>query len=170
MEEPTVSVKYSEYQKMRDDLKQLQGRVYELEKQVTDGRLADPTGTTKLLHDGFHAAIKVVQFAVGNLSPETVVGWPHEALVTVADTIEKTPGMGPHVEELPPELRHFAKLAGGYEAFRKERDKNRVVTIATAEDFGPKTAEAAAVHASHTKPNAEKPSEPATISDEAAQR
>jgi hypothetical protein len=159
MEDPTVNVKYSEYQKLRD----------ELEAQVTSGQLADPTGTTKLLHDGFHAAIKVVQFAVGNLAPETVAGWPHEALVEIADAIDKIPGMDQHVKELPPELRHFAKLTAGYETYRKERDKSRVVTVATAEDFGPKTAEAAAVHASHTRSSAEKPPEP-TTSDEASQR
>jgi len=156
MEDPTVSVKYSEYQKLRDDLKQLQARVYELEAEVTSGKLADPTGTTKLLHEAFHDAIKVVQFAVGNLAPETVAGWPHQALVAVAAAIEKIPGIDPHVKEMPSELRNFARLAASYEEFRKQRDANRVVVAASSDDFGPKTAEAAVAHAAYKGPaNAE---------------
>ena len=147
--EPTVTVKLSDFDRLRDELKQAQTRGYELEKQLTAARLADGSGTTQLLHDAFHSAIKVVQFAVGNLDPQTVVGWPHKALAEVAAAIEKIPGVDIHVREMPDELRHFARLAAGYEEFRKERDKHKVVVPATAADFGPQTPEAAAVHAAY---------------------
>jgi hypothetical protein len=146
MDEPTVNVKYSDYNKLREDLRSLQNVNYELEKKLAAAQLGDDA-IAKLLHDTFHSAIKVVQFAVGNLEPSTVAGWPHAALVEIADAIEKIPGVDQHVAEMPPELRHFAGLAASLEEMRKERDKNKVVTMATAADFGPKTPEAAAVHA-----------------------
>lgn len=147
--EPTVSVPLSTYDKLRDDLREAQKQVYALEKELVAAKLTDASGVGKLLHDAFHETIKVVQFAVGNLDPSTVVGWLHQALVNIADAIEKIPGIDRHVSEMPPELRHFAGVAASMEAFRKERDKHKVVLPASAEDFGPKTPEAAAVHAAY---------------------
>lgn len=161
-DDPTVTVKYSSYQKLRDDQRSLQEKVYELEKKLAAAQLNDASGATKILFDVFHETIKIVQFAVGNLAPETVAGWPHQALYAIADAIEQVPGVDQHVKELPNDLRHFAKLAAGYEAYRKERDKNRIVTIATAADFGPKTPEAAAAHASK---HGEAPGEPTVGTD-----
>ena len=149
MEDPTVQVKFSEYRKLREDLKQQQARIYELEKEVVAAKLADGSGVTQELHAAFHGALKIVQFAVGNLSPETVAGWPHKDLVTVADAIEKIPGMDIHIKEVPGAWREFAQLAVGFEEYRKQRRATQVVTMATAEDFGPKTAEAAVVHAAY---------------------
>jgi hypothetical protein len=157
MDEPTVNVKYSDYSKMRDDLRTMQNRIYALEQELATAQIADTSGTAKQLHDAFHEMIKVVQFAVGNLDPQTVAGWPHAALVAVADAIETIPGIDQHVREMPPELRHFAKIAEGYEQFRKERDAKRVVVAASAEDFGPKTPEAALAHAAY-KATVEEPS------------
>jgi hypothetical protein len=144
--EPTVTVKLSDFDRLRDQLREAQNKNYTLEKQLHEALIADPSGVGKVLFDGFHAAIKIVQFAVGNLDPQATIGWPHRALVDVANAIEKIPGVDIHVSEMPGELRHTAQIAAGYEEYRKERDKNRVVMPATAADFGPQTPEAAAVH------------------------
>jgi hypothetical protein len=146
-DEPIVNVKYSVYHKLREDLREMQNRIYVLEKALETAKLNDASGATQLLHGAFLEAVKIVQFAVGNLAPETVAGWPHKALAAIADAIEKIPAIDPHVAELPSELRHFARLAAGYEEYRKQRDANRVVTMATGADFGPQTADAAAAHA-----------------------
>ena len=149
--EPTVTVKLSDFDKLRDQLREAQNKNYELDKQLTAAKLVDVdgSGVTKQLLDGFHAAVKVVQFAVGNLDPQATAGWPHKALVDIADAIEKIPGIDQHVREMPGELRYTAQIAAGYEKYRKERDKNRVVMPATAADFRPQTPEAAAVHAAY---------------------
>src|SRR3990172_4378562 len=160
--EPTVTVKLSDYDRLRDQLRDMQNRVYALEKQLAAAQIADPSGVGQLLHDAFHAAIKIVQFAVGNLDPQTVAGWPHKALAEVADAIEKIPGIDRHVSELPEELRAVARTAAGWEEYRKERDKNRVVVPATAADFGPQTPEAAAVHAAYVS-TAAKTDEKSTV-------
>jgi hypothetical protein len=157
MDEPTVNVKYSDYQQLREDLRRLQNENYELAKKLADAQLGSDADVAKLLRDAFHDALTIVQFAVANLDPATVAGWPHEVLVRVADAIEKIPNMDRHKAELPPDLRHFAGIAATFEAFRKERDKHKVVTAAGPEDFGPKTPEAAAAHAAYdaarTNPN-----------------
>lgn len=148
-DDPTVTVKYSDYTKLREDLRETSSRILVLEQEVAAAKLGDPAGVTKQLHDAFHEAFKIVQFAVGNLPPETITGWPHEALVAVAKAIEIIPGIDIHVREVPAELRHFARQAAALEEDRKQRKANRVVVRASPEDFGPKTAEAVIVHAAY---------------------
>lgn len=159
--EPTVTVPLSTYDKLRDELKQLQKQSYELEQKLNAAKLGD-SAVAQQLHTAFHDAIKVVQFAVGNLDPSTVSGWPWQALTAIADAIEKIPGIDRHVTELPEELRAFAYTAKGFEDYRRERDKHKVVLPASAADFGPKTAEAAAVHAVYANKAAEV-DEPSTV-------
>jgi hypothetical protein len=151
MEDPVVQVKFSEYQKLREEVKTQQTRIYELEKQVSAAQLDDVSGTTKQLHEALHEALKIVQYAVGNLAPETVAGWPHQALINIADAIEKLPAMDAHIKEVPNDWREFAKLAAAFEAQRAERRKTQVVTMATAADFGPKTPDAEAAHVEYDK-------------------
>jgi hypothetical protein len=154
---PVINIPLADFDKLRDSNKASQTRIYELEKQLAAAKLGDDA-IAKTLFDAFHDAITIVQFAVGNLDPATVSGWPHEAVARIADAIEKIPGMDPHKAELPPELRYFASVAKGLEDFRRERDKHKVVVPATAADFGPKTSEAAAVHAAYDeKRNAKAP-------------
>lgn len=157
----TVSIPMATYDRLRDDLREAQNEQQKLKIELAAAKIADNSGVTKLLFDAFHQSIKVVQFAVGNLDPQTVAGWPHAAVVAIADAIETIPGIDQHVAEMPPELRAFAQSCASYEEFRKERDKNKVVVAATAADFGPQTPEAAAVHAAYdAKRNAEKKSIP----------
>lgn len=151
MDEPTISLKLSEYDKLRQGTRLLEQECQRLGHELAEARLADPEGTLKAFHAAFHDTMAIVQFAVGNLAPETAAGWPHEALARVAAALAALPGVDRHLAEVAPELREFAKQAAGLEAWRRERDKNRVVTIATAADFGPQTDEARRIHEARTK-------------------
>jgi hypothetical protein len=151
MDEPTISLKLSDYDKLRRGQRDLETRVAELERELTAAQLADPTQTLERVHTAFLAAMQVVQFGVANLPPESIVGWPHAALATLADAIDTLPGISRHLQEIAPELREFARGAAGLEAWRKERDKHRVVVPATAADYGPQTDEARAVHAGRSR-------------------
>lgn len=149
--DPTITIQLSQFDKMREELRLTNERNQELTTQLATARLTDNSGVIQGFVGAFHQALKIVQFAVGNLSPETVAGWPHEALLQVATAIETLPGIDRHIAELPIELRSFAKNAAGYEAFRRERDARRVVVAASASDYGPQTAEAAFVHQERAK-------------------
>lgn len=147
--EPTVSIAISAYDKLRNETRDQQAEIYRLQEELKQAKLADNDGTTKLFHETFHTMMKIVQFAVGNLDPSTIAGWPHQAVADLADAIEKLPGIERHITEMPQQLRDFAALGKGFEALRKERDANKVVLMATAADFGPQTDEARAVHGAY---------------------
>ena len=147
--EPMVSISMSAYDKLRTETRDQQAEIYRLQEALKVAQLADNSGTTKLLHDTFHTMMQIVQFAVGNLDPSTIAGWPHQALTDLSDAIDKLPGIERHITEMPQQLRDFAALAKGFEAMRKERDANKVVLMATAADFGPQTDEARRVHGAY---------------------
>lgn len=157
MDEPTVTLKLTDYNKLRQNERDLQDRLMAAEAKLEQAQLADPAGTLKALHGAFIDAMQVTQFAVGNLPSESVAGWPHEALTRLADALDALPGIDRHLREITPELRDFARTAAGFEAWRKERDKNRVVVPASAADFGPQTDEARAVHETRSKLNSNEP-------------
>jgi hypothetical protein len=143
-----VEISLSNLDDLRNDIRKAQARVADLEKQLVDAQLQDASGLVPKLVEALKSANTVVQFAVGNLDPTTVRGWPYEALRTIADTITAIPGLRDDADmrSLVEEYRNFAGVAAGLEEFRRKRDAERVVMPATAEDFGPKTAEAAFVH------------------------
>ena len=147
--EPAVTIPMSQFDRMRDQIRGLNEELRVTKAQLEDAKLADPNGTIKAYQAAFAAAVKVTQFAVANLEPATVSGWPHAALVSIANAIETLPGIDMHVKEVSPDMRMFAETARSYEDWRKERDANKVVMPATAADFGPKTPEALEVHTTH---------------------
>ena len=142
----TVTVKLVDYDRLREELREAQNDVHKLRVEVNAAKLGDLSGTTKMLHDAFHETIKVVQFAVGNLDPQTIAGWPHKALVAIAAAIETIPGIDQHVAEMPGELRSFARSAAGHEERRRRHREANPSVPASAEDFGPQTEEARRVH------------------------
>lgn len=94
----------------------------------------------------FDQVLPIVQFAVGNLPPETIKGWPHETLDAVAQRYLQLSGQSLArltERELMEELRKFAAEAKGWETRRGPR----LVGLhgqphAGPEDFGPQTPEA----------------------------
>lgn len=143
----TVTISLADLDDLRKNVEALQARVRELEAQLVEAKMSDPAGTIKLLRTIIDYALPIVQFATGNLEPSTVRGWPHGALASFADSVVQMPDATDHLRELAQDLRSFAQVAAGYEAFRRERDAHRIAMPATLEDFGPKTEEAARIHA-----------------------
>jgi len=141
---PTVSIKYSEYERLRTGLDNASSKIAELTKQLEDARLIDPAGTIKQYNIALCAALKIVQFAVANNDPATVRGWPFEALRDIARMIKELPGIPRNFDELPLVFEEVAERAASYEATRQQN--RRAAVFATAADFGPQTPEAALVH------------------------
>jgi hypothetical protein len=147
LSERTVAITLGDLDKMRAENGLCLARIQELERQLVEAKMADPTGTIANLRAVIQHAIPIVQFATGNLEPSTVRGWPYAALSAFAEAIAKMPDADTPILESAQDLRTFAKVAAGYEEFRRERDAKRAVMPATREDFGPKTDEAAFAHA-----------------------
>ena len=140
----------------RDDLVRTRD---ELQRQLAKKNHPDHGGETAaaLRHlqipDVLRAAVEIVQFAVANLPPETIIGWPHKALGILATNFENTVDCAPFgpptctqaERELMREFATFAREAAGHE----ERRGPRKVGLhgQPTGTRGLETPEAAAVHA-----------------------
>jgi len=76
--------------------------------------------------------VGVVKFAVGNLAPETVRGWPYADLKTFADELVKLPGADTGLKEYALDIQNFIREAREVENLRRERDESLQKAVATS--------------------------------------
>lgn len=116
----TVNVSLASYQALLDELEKLRTELLAQRQQPSA-----PTDT-----DAAHAraalerALAIVQFAVGNLDPRTVRGWPVEDVTALANLIEAALPNYPHADVLAITLREFAGEAADVDRFRRDREKS----------------------------------------------
>lgn len=121
MAEITMSLpEYQELTSQRDDARR---EAAELRDQLRKAEMRDPEGRIPNLVLGMEAALSVIKFAVGNLAPETVRGWPYPDLLTFVDALEKLPGVGTETKEYALEFRNFVREARQIERERQARDE-----------------------------------------------
>jgi len=151
-----VSISLAALDELREQIKAAEDRARDLEKQINDAKLGPDPEFAKHAIEAFRAALPIVQFALGNLHPSTVRGWPDTALDRIAACLVTLPGTDDNDRALARELIDSAKLARGYEEFRRKRDALTVVLPASPADWGPQTEEAKAIHEARMEREGEK--------------
>ncbi len=129
----TVSMSIRDFRAAENEIDSLRAENVDLRKNgvaVTSDPTLDPVRDLRALLD---AALPVIQLAVGNLDPATVIGWPHNDLVTVADLIERIYPGDVNLQSLAIEFRTFAHEAKRINKFRAERHKAAVDHVEAAE-------------------------------------
>lgn len=116
-----VSVPIDEWDDIRNAKQRLINENAELLKKLAEAERTDPTGRLEPTLAAIEAATPVIQFAVSNLHPDAVRGWPHGALRDFADRLETLPGATQLQKELAIELRAFAIQARARENERANR-------------------------------------------------
>ncbi len=81
-------------------------------------RSKDPTGRLDALAAIGRSAVEIARFAVANLPPETVKGWPYSHLNRIAQAMKELPDFGIDDGDLRNELLAFAREAQRHEARR----------------------------------------------------
>lgn len=77
------------------------------------------------------AALEVVKFAIGNLPPESVAGWPHTHLTNLAAALTE---MGTYAPELATTIRQFARECRELAIFRANREAVARAVLSGTED------------------------------------
>ena len=155
-----VTISLGDLDALRAQIKAAEDRVQDLEELLADAKLSAKLGPdpefAKHTIEAFRVTIPIIQFAVSNMHPSTVRGWPYEALRDVSAYLEALPGADANDHALAHEFVEIAKLAQGYEEFRRQRDAQTVVLPASPADWGPQTEEAKAVHDAFVEREAKK--------------
>lgn len=118
-------------------------RVTELEAEIDRLKLEGVGDAAAELSMAFNHAYEIVRFAVANLDPLAVRGWPHKDLLELGKLIPELAGVSPDIRECAPDLRDFARRAAEWEGARdagveqeKHAAENAVKSVNIADLFG----------------------------------
>lgn len=126
----TVTLPLSDWRRLERELNDLRTRVQEPAKAWLSAPAPAPDAQKALDADALSFALELVQFAVGNLPPQSVRGWPVEALRRFADLIvDLCPNT--HTELLAQEFYRFADEIDAVEKFRNIRRQTARETVGT---------------------------------------
>lgn len=126
----TVTMSLHDFRQVERQLDELRTKL-----QAADAQAA-PRPTDQHAADALRAlrgALDVVSFAVANLPPEAVVGWPFESLEVIAEQLDILYPTDPDTQTLAITLRQFAGECAQVAEFRGTRaDIASAVVAATA--------------------------------------
>jgi hypothetical protein len=118
-----VNMPFDAVQQMRQDVATAQKEVVDLKAQLAEAQIAAAGGGNsdmpRALIAGLRSALKIVQWSQGNYDPETVRGWPHEALAHLIEVIKTMPGADPNEIEWANDAENYVKMAAAVERARK---------------------------------------------------
>jgi len=155
---PMVQITLAEIDALRDRITtlELDLQTVQLELAETKAKGAEVNRDIRVrIERTITAAMEIVRFAVQNLPPQFVVGWPHDALATFARCLEMLPTTTDHDKELCQELLTFAGEASELAKERRSRRGLPPGPPPTLEEQGPQTEEAKAVHEAYVNPHRE---------------
>lgn len=145
MSSPTVNLTLADYDAMRD-------RIVALEMDLKTAQMDAAQAASRGNNNGaeiralIDAMMDVVRFAVQNLPPEHVVGWPWGSLGYLARLYAKLPWATNEHQELSAELQTFADECEAMATVRSSRKGLPPGPPADKDELGPQTEEALAVH------------------------
>lgn len=99
-----------EWEAMKAARQSAEGQVEQLKRQVIETALGDSSSLVRSSHTLSREALKVVSYAMGMLGVNAR-NWPTDALLAVADGIEKLVDPDGIELELAREIRHFVRDA-----------------------------------------------------------
>jgi hypothetical protein len=117
-----INMPLSEWQEMQSKLARAQKENGELERKARDLERSDPTGRIDRLVEALDDALEIARYAVANLDPATVRGWPFKTLRALGERLRDIPGATADHTQIGAEFVSFSHEAETLENERVERD------------------------------------------------
>lgn len=115
-----VTVSLSDLQTMQNRIAELELEVADARKRVDEARLGDEGSDVQRLVAAFNHALPILQFAIANLHPLTVRGWPADDLLKLAALLPDLPGIDESIRETATDLKMHARDCASWEKSRAE--------------------------------------------------
>lgn len=116
---PQLTLSLDEWNEQLRLRQEAEARVTKLEAELVEAKRADPAGRIWELERLAANAMPVLRFAVANLPPEAVRGWPWRALAAFASYMSWLPAFSDDDRDLANEWIAFAGEAERLEAMRR---------------------------------------------------
>jgi hypothetical protein len=119
MQSATLTLTLADYDALKNARTTAENEAADLRRQLKEARTADPLGKLTDLNKFTRDCMTVARFAVANLPPETIRGWPYEALQNLAHNIHVLPDFSTNDRDMALDLLAFARDAEELEKRRK---------------------------------------------------
>jgi hypothetical protein len=126
-----IQLPYDNFRALENDLARLRRENAALRRESSGHRVAPDEAISSA---AFAAALEIVRFAVANLEPRTVRGWPHHELAVVAELLPKALPAIEEVGVLANTLREFAREAADIDRERQRRVEAARVTLGLTDE------------------------------------
>jgi len=133
-----------EFQSIKDAKTTLEMELHALKQKIIETRMASADGEVGRLVDTIRAAMKVIGYAIANLSPEFNRNWPAQDLRDVATGVLVLPDATPFDCEFAHEITKFARECEAWDAKRVDRyvpPPSKITTIPSLAELAAKAGE-----------------------------
>lgn len=126
----TMTIPYQTFETMKKQIDSLMVENQSLKKRPLSGKASSDVND---LRAALEAALPIVQFAVSNLNPESVLGWPHKQLASLGALLRSTTD-DPHLLEMATTFYYQAEHAADVDVFRAKRLADAAALFPSAGD------------------------------------
>lgn len=115
----TLNLSMSDYTMLLNRVKEAEQEAAEARVALQAQRLEDPTGRVPALTSFARECLTIARFAVANLPPETIRGWPVEALRRMTLGLKDLPDYDVNDRDMAIDLLNFADECAQHEIRRR---------------------------------------------------
>ncbi|MGH7178286.1 MAG: hypothetical protein ACREJC_12975 [Tepidisphaeraceae bacterium] len=119
MQSATLTLTLADYESLKAQRTKAEDDLAVVTKQLAEARLEDPSGKLAPLNQFARDCLTIVRFAVANLPPETIRGWPYEELKRICQTLHVLPDFSTNDRDMALDVLGFAREAEDLELRRK---------------------------------------------------
>lgn len=113
-----LNIPLSEYMELQERIATKDKEIDALQAALKTAQLADPENRIKAVYEALLTAIPLVGFAVSELPPESVRGWPYIKLAEFGHLLQQVPGMEARFKEQGHDFVMFAREVKPFEEAR----------------------------------------------------
>lgn len=113
-----VEITYGELQGLQDKVRDLEKENSKLKLETSEAKLGPDGNLARQYREAFAEAMTIVRFAVSNMHPLTVRGWPYKSLEHVCKANGSLPGIDQDSAETANDMKIFARECREWEISR----------------------------------------------------
>lgn len=124
-----LEMSLADFQQLQTRMQDLERKNVELQKLADDVRLEAGGSEAGAFKDAFSLAMQIVRFAIANLDPLTVRGWPYETIREICLHLEARPAIDASARETVTDLRVFATECEKWERARRDGREQELLSL-----------------------------------------
>jgi hypothetical protein len=131
----TLQMTLVDYNSLLDARKKAEQELAEVRAELVAAKLVDPTNRVTEVTAFARDCLTIARFAVANLPPEMIRGWPHETLTKICETIHVLPDHSINDRDMALDLLNFARDCKDHELRRRGEPKPTKLTAEDVEEY-----------------------------------